>query len=64
MSETTNKPAWVEALDEAQTTLRSAAGAESPEATDSKTRLAYGWMDVARMLKEGSSPSTPGPAGP
>lgn len=51
MPETTNKPAWVEALDQAQTMLRAAADSETPEATDSKTRLAYGWMDVARMLK-------------
>lgn len=51
MPETTNKPAWVEALDKAKMMLSAAAEAETPEATDSKTRLAYGWMDVARMLK-------------
>lgn len=53
MPDTTNKPvpAWVAALDEAMNILRSAAEAESPEATDSKTRLAYAWLSIAEQLK-------------
>lgn len=48
----TNKPAWVEALDEAKTALRDAAKLAAPEEVDSRTRLAYGWIDVAKMLKD------------
>lgn len=48
MPETT----WVEALDEAKSALRMAVEAGTPEATDSKTRVAYGWMDIARMLAD------------
>ncbi len=52
MPTTTNKPTWVEALDNAQEILRSAASRDNtPEMTDSKTRLAHAWMDIARMLK-------------
>lgn len=49
---TTNKPEWVKALDEAQTALRHAAEQDTPEWIDCKTRLAYAWMDVSRLLKD------------
>jgi hypothetical protein len=45
------KPSWVEALDEAKKVLATAADQDTPECTDSKTRLAYAWMEVARMQK-------------
>lgn len=55
---TTNKPAWVTALDEAQAALKMAAAADTPEESDAKTRLAWGWMEIARMLKGEPAPST------
>lgn len=48
---TTSKPSWVVALDRAQDALLQAAEQDTPECTDSKTRIAYGWMDVSRLLK-------------
>lgn len=48
----TKKPAWVEALDEAKTALCLASEARTPEETDSKTRLAYAWMDIAKLQKD------------
>ena len=47
----TTKPTWVEALDEAKETLKAAASESTPEAIDSRTRLAYGWMDIAKLYK-------------
>lgn len=47
-----NKPAWVQSLEEAKTVLRSASEQETAEMTDAKTRIAYGWVDIARMQKE------------
>jgi hypothetical protein len=45
------KPAWVEALDSAKEILSAAAVAITPEEIDSKTRLAYAWIDIARLQK-------------
>lgn len=45
------KPAWVEALDEAKKLLTAAANQDLSEQRDSLTRLAYAWMDIARMQK-------------
>lgn len=50
--ETPNKPAWVQSLDEAQSVLRSASEQETPELTDSLTRVAQTWIDIARIQKE------------
>lgn len=48
----TPKPAWVEALDEAKTALRAAGASPTHEETDSKLRIAYGWMDISKLLKD------------
>ena len=48
----TKKPAWVEALDNAKLTLTNAGTEHSPEMIDAKTRLAYGWINVAGLLKD------------
>lgn len=45
------KPAWVEALDSAKLMLSTAAIAKTPEETDSKIRLAYAWIDIAKIQK-------------
>lgn len=46
-----SKPAWVEAVDEAKSALVAASTAPSSE-VDGKTRLAYAWMDIARLYKD------------
>lgn len=46
------KPKWVEALDKAEIALSAASEAQMPEEMDSKVRLAYGWMDIAKLLKK------------
>ena len=50
MPEPTSKPAWVEAIDEAQAILRKADGTPS-EHRDSLVGLAHAWFEVARLLK-------------
>lgn len=53
MPETIRQPAWVDALDEAKKALHSAGESktQTPEVIDSLTRVAYGWMDISRLLK-------------
>lgn len=46
-----NKPKWVEALESAESELHAAGAAETPEERDSRTRLAYGWLDIAREYR-------------
>lgn len=45
------KPTWVEALDKASAMLTTASEATAPDDRDSKTRLAYGYMDLAKLYK-------------
>lgn len=49
--QTIRQPAWVDALDEAKKALHSAGESKTPEVIDSLTRVAYGWMDISRLLK-------------
>lgn len=49
---TTSKPEWVKCLEEAALVLRHAREQETPLMTDAKTRVAYGWIDMARLYKE------------
>jgi DNA-binding NarL/FixJ family response regulator len=46
-----DKPEWVKALEEAAVILQDAKGAQ-PVEMDAKTRLAYCWIDIARIYKE------------
>ena len=48
------KPAWVMSLEEAALCLKRASEEIKPEMTDAKTRVAYAWLDMARMQKEPS----------
>ena len=50
--ESSNKPEWVKALEEAALVLKDAVQQSTPEMTDSKTRVAYGWIDMSRLYKE------------
>lgn len=47
-----NKPVWVEALDEAKKALSKAGEASQSVDADALTRVAYGWMDLAKIYKE------------
>lgn len=45
------KPEWIKSLEAASGELRIATDQKTPEMIDAKTRIAYAWMDIARIQK-------------